>query len=80
MVSMTIPRAHFGHPSFVAFAPDSTEFFFYRGIDKDPFDFGLFGRCSDESYVGRAPLFTIDIFAVCSNQVEGYNLISLLLA
>jgi hypothetical protein len=79
VVGVTIPRAHFRHPSFVALALDPTEFFFYRGIDKDPFDFGLLSRCSDESYVSRSPLFTIDIFAIRGDQIESHNLIALVL-
>ena len=80
MVGVTIPRAHFRHPTFVALALNPTELLFYRSIDENPFDLGLLSRCPDESYVGRTPLSTIDIFAVRHNQIESHNLVALFLA
>jgi len=70
MVRVTIPRAHLSHPRFVVLALNPTELLFYRRIDQDPFDFGLLGRCSNESYISGSPMFAIDIFAIRSNQLE----------
>jgi hypothetical protein len=80
MVGVTIPRAHFRHPTFVARGLNPTELLFYRGIDENPFDLRLLSRCPDESYVGRTPLSTIDIFAVRGNQIDSDNLVALFLA
>jgi hypothetical protein len=71
MVGVAIPGTHFGHPGFVVVALNPTQFLFYRGIDENPLDVGLFGCGSNKSDIGRTPIFTIDVFSVRGNQVAG---------
>ena len=70
MIGVPVPRAHLGHPGFVFITLDPTEFFFYRSIDQDPFDLGLFGSRSDKRDMGRTPDFTVDALAVGGNHVH----------
>jgi len=78
MVRVPVPRAYLGHPGLVFVALDPAQFFFYRSIDQDPFDLGLFGSRSDKRDMGRTPDLAVDALAVGGNNVAGYNIITLL--
>ena len=68
VVSMAVPGTHLGHPPFIILALDTAQLFFYRSIDKDPLDFGLLGRCSDEGDIGRSPDFVINVLSSAATK------------
>src|SRR5262245_10929709 len=80
MVGVAIPGSHLGQPGFIGIALYPAEFFLYRGIDQNPLDLGLLGCCSNKGDISSTPVFTIDVFAVRGNQVDGGNLVAFLLA
>jgi hypothetical protein len=78
VVRVAIPGTDLGHPRRILGAFATAQFFFYRSIDQDSFDFGLLRRRSDERDSGRTPNLVIDVLAVCCNQVGCRNMFAFL--
>src|SRR5262245_47478178 len=80
MVCVAIPRTHLSHPGFIILASYPAQLFFYCCIDENPLDLGLLSCRSNEGHISSTPLFTVDIFAVRSHEVDSRSVVALFFA